>query len=205
MKRLISLCLVLAAVGCSGQPGRVKPPRVDADEAATAAMGEFDKNNDQQLAADELAASPELAYVLKTYDSDKDGKLSQAEIAAGIRRWSGGSMGTTGWPVQVIMNGRALVGAEVKIIPATFLGSEIQPASCVTAEGGRGSLGIAFDALPANALKRPVVQPGLYRVEITHPTTAIPAKYNTASTLGLEVAAETISPSGTVWALTGGR
>lgn len=205
MKRLIPLCVLLAAGGCSGKPGRVTPPRVDADGAAAAAIVEFDKNNDQQLAVDELAASPELTHALQSYDADKDGRLSQAEIAAGIRRWSEGSMGATVWPFQVTMNGRALEGAEVTIIPAAFLGDAIEPASGVSAQGGRGSLGIALEALPANAPKRPIVQPGLYRVEITHPSTPIPAKYNTTTKLGLEVASDTISPSGSVWALTSGR
>lgn len=201
MKSLALACCLVAAAGCSGKPGRVAPPRVDSDAAAATAIGEFDKNGDQQLDAAELVASPPLAHVLSKYDANGDGLLSQAELAAGIRGWAEASMGATLWPFQVTFNGRPLEGAEVKIIPAPFLGDAIQPASGVTAQGGRGALGIALDALPANAPKRPIVQPGLYRVEITHPTTAIPAKYNTATTLGLEVANDTFSPSGSIWAL----
>jgi len=47
----------------------------------------------------------------------------------------------------------------------------------------------------------PVIQPGLYLVEITHPSIAIPAEYNTASTLGLEAGVAGQNPSGVTWEL----
>ena len=36
------------------------------------------------------------------------------------------------------------------------------------------------------------MQPGLYRVEITHPTVTLPAKYNTETTLGREVSGDSL-------------
>jgi hypothetical protein len=58
------------------------------------------------------------------------------------------------------------------------------------------------DDMPKNAPKMPLVQPGLYSVEITHPSTKIPAKYNTATTLGIEVSSASPGPEGAVWNLT---
>jgi hypothetical protein len=47
-----------------------------------------------------------------------------------------------------------------------------------------------------------VIQPGLYRVEITHPTVNVPAKYNSESTLGIEAAIAGQNPAGVTWSLT---
>jgi len=64
---------------------------------------------------------------------------------------------------------------------------------------------MASEDRPADAPPRPLVQPGLYRVEITHPSITIPARYNVKTTLGLEVASYTITPAGSVWELTSGN
>ncbi|MCA9269532.1 MAG: hypothetical protein KDA41_13720, partial [Planctomycetales bacterium] len=48
------------------------------------------------------------------------------------------------------------------------------------------------------------MQSGFYKVEITHPTTKIPAKYNTETVLGHEVAADSTGPITVVHTLTSG-
>lgn len=204
MQRLVIASAMLLTVGCSGAPGRLSPPKVSADAAADEALAASDKNQDGNLAKDELEKFPGLAHAFKGYDADGSGQLSRDEIAAGIRVWSEGRMGMTSWPFQLRFNGRPLEGAQVKLIPESYLNGAVLPASGESGPGGQGSLGIAMEDLPANAPKRPLIQPGLYRVEITHPTTSIPAKYNTESTLGLEVAGHTVNPGGTVWDLKSG-
>jgi len=47
-----------------------------------------------------------------------------------------------------------------------------------------------------------LVQPGLYSVQITHPTRKVPAKFNTATTLGLEAGVAGQNPNGISWNLT---
>jgi hypothetical protein len=205
MQRLCPIVAMLLLAGCSGRPGRLSPPKVSADAAADEALETFDQNQDGSLAEDELAKCPGLAHVFSDYDSNGDKQLSGEEIAAGIRVWAEGKMGMTSWPFQVRFNGRPLEGAQVKLIPEPFLGDAIKPASGEAGRGGHGSLGIALEELPSNAPKRPLIQPGIYRVEITHPSTQIPAQYNTESTIGLEVAAHTLNPGGFIWNLTSGK
>ena len=204
-KFVVPIGLAALLGGCSSQPGRISAPKVDSAAAAAQAVAEYDANGDQQLEEGELTGAPELAAVLKRYDADADGRLTADELAAGIRRWSEGRAGLLLWPYQVTLNGQPLSGAEVKLVPAPYLGDAIAPASSTSDGAGRGSIAIKPEDLPAGAPKRPLVQPGLYRVEITHPSSKIPEKYNAATTLGLEVSAETESPGGTIWKLTGGR
>src|SRR5690606_3699700 len=83
-----TLVLLALATGCSGRPGRVATPGVDADDAAHAALELYDKNGNAELDGSELAASPSLMNALPGYDSNKDGSLSQAELVAGMQRWS---------------------------------------------------------------------------------------------------------------------
>lgn len=205
MRRLYLIVAALVAGGCSGAPGRLTPPKVSANGAADEAFELYDQNQDGSLAKSELAECPGLTHAFTSYDTDGSGQLSHDEIAAGIRVWSEGKMGMTSWPFQVRFNGRPLDGAQVKLVPEPFLGGAVKSASGESGPGGHGALGMAMDDLPSNAPKRPLIQPGLYRVEITHPSTPIPAKYNTESTLGLEVAAHTVNPGGTVWELTSGK
>ena len=100
------------------------------------------------------------------------------------------------------MDGRPLSGAEVKLIPAPFLNGAIQPAGGIGDATGSGSLEVAADDRPPNFPKNlAVMQPGLYLVEITHPSISIPSIYNTESTLGLEAGVAGQNPGGVVWEL----
>ena len=87
---------------------------------------------------------------------------------------------------SVSHNGQPLQGAEVKFVPEKFLGSEIKTASGVTDAGG-----VAMISAPQSRPDDPAgVPPGFYRVEITQSGLAIPAKYNTDTVLGAEIASD---------------
>ncbi|MBP3694746.1 MAG: hypothetical protein J6J31_09990 [Thermoguttaceae bacterium] len=80
--------VLLVSVGC----GPSKPPAVIApsfDPAAIAAksMELYDKNGDKKLDAEELKATPAIAFSAKTIDTDGDGAISEAEISARIQGW----------------------------------------------------------------------------------------------------------------------
>lgn len=189
-------------IGCSGAPGRVPTPTVDAEDAAQQAIGLYDGDNDGQLNAEELKASPPLVDAAAAYDTSKDGTLSQTELVAGIESWERRGVGATVLPFTLRLDGRPLEGAEVKLVPAPFLSNALSPAGGVSDQTGSGSLEIDAENLPANVPKNlPVIQPGLYLVEITHPTIAIPEAYNKSSTLGLEAGIAGQNPSGVVWEL----
>jgi hypothetical protein len=205
MKRNWKLAAVMLLASCSGRPGRVSPPRIDAAAAAAKAIEQYDRNGDGTLSADELAACPALLYALPRYDTDHNHALSKSEIEAGIERWKTAGIGARSVPFRVQIDGHALDGAQVKITPEPFLDGAVASATGETKRGGGGFIGMATADLPHNAPNMPLVQPGLYRVEITHPTQKIPAKYNSNTTLGLEVARDSIAPEGILWNLTKGK
>lgn len=192
---------IVIVAGCSSRPSALLPPKVNANSAASAAVEQFDRNGDGQLAKDEWTASPELAAVAEKYDTNKDGILTSAEIAAGIGAWQNSGMGMRSVPFSVRLNGQALSGAQVRLVPAAFLGGNVKEAIGETSQGGAGQMDLRPEDKPSNAPKMALMQPGLYRVEITHPTAKIPAKYNTATTLGIEITSSNPDPKGVVWSL----
>lgn len=199
---LCPLFLLWTLLGCSGRPGRIAPPKVDPEEIAGAALEFYDQDSDGTLNADELKACPPLVDALPVYDTSKDGMLSKAELTAGIGSWARRGIGAMVVPFSVRLDGRPLAGAEVKLNPAPFLLDLVQPASGVADHNGAGSLKMSDENRPSNAPARlPVMQPGLYLVEITHPSIEIPAEYNIETTLGLEAGIAGQNPNGVLWEL----
>jgi len=179
----------------------VRPPDVDANDAAQAAMEQFDRDADGKLSEAELAASPPLAAAREGYDTNGDGALQAEEIAAGIQSWQQTGVGVRTVPFTVRLNGRPLAGATVRLVPADFLGDAVKGATGETSPSGSGQFNMAPEDRPKNAPNMPLMQPGLYHVEITHPSVKIPAKYNTETTIGIEISSANPGPEGAKWAL----
>lgn len=202
MKFLSHIFLIFAPiVGCSGRPGAVGLPNVDPSTAAGAAIDELDRSGDGQLSKDEWSASAPLASVATQYDGNQDGNLSSDEIAAGIARWIQTGVGARQVPFTVVLDGRGLSGATVRLVPAPFLGLGLKGAFGETSASGSGMLNMAPEDRPKNAPNIPLMQPGLYEVQITHPARPIPAKYNTQTTLGIEISSGNPPPQGVTWSL----
>jgi hypothetical protein len=201
---MISRFLVMTSVclaGCSRSPTALYPPSVNAKSAANAAIDAYDRNGDGQLSNDEWSASPELAAVVKSYDASGDGTLDAGEIRGGIESWAENAVGPRQVPFTVTLDNRPLTGATVKLVPAPFFGSEMKAASSESGPGGGGNLAMAPEDMPKGAPKMALVQPGLYRVEILHPTQKVPAKYNTETILGIEITSANPGPQGVHWSL----
>jgi hypothetical protein len=198
--RQFTIALLLAA-GCSGRPGTIRPADVDADGAAAQAVELYDRNADGQLSKDEWSASPALAAVAMSYDTSADAALTAEEIAAGIAAWKNSGVGARAVPFAVHWNGRPLAGATVRLVPAPFIGDALKAASGQSGPSGAGQLNVAAEDRPRNAPNIPLMQPGLYHVEITHPSTKIPARYNTETSLGIEISAYKPGPEGAIWSL----
>ena len=180
--------VLLLCAGCySGTPDRVNPPDVDPGGAAKKAMDQYDTNNDGQLSAEELVACPAILKDLEFFDANSDGNVSDDEIKARIQSWHDSRTGIMSFSCTVNLGGNPLVGAVVKFVPESFLGDAVIVASGTTEVGGMAIISIADEDAPENLKGIPGLTPGIYRVEITHPTTNIPAKYNTETTLGQEV------------------
>ena len=183
-RTVLIACLFLSflAVGC----GKVKSYLVDPVVSSTAAIEQYDKSGDELLDEGELKACPALLGALRAYDSSKDKKLSREEIGAQIKDMYERGSGLTAIACTVSLDGSPLSGATVKFIPEAFLGSEIKPAQGVTNPSGYAPMAIAAEELPKELRRHSFLRVGIYRVEITHPTKKIPAKYNTQTELGFE-------------------
>jgi hypothetical protein len=182
-----SAACLLGIAGCSRGPARVALPKISASAAASAAMAKYDTDKDGFLNAKELEQCPALQSALKQIDTNNDGRVSADEIAARIAHWQESKQGLTSLAVKVSLDGQPLEGATVTLVPEEFLGSDVQKAVGVTDKGGVAGTTIEQPQTPGQR----GVQPGFYRVEISKTAggkETLPAKYNTKTTLGVEVA-----------------
>jgi hypothetical protein len=182
----LSAALALAIAGCSGRPSRVEAPDLKPKGVAEQAMARYDKNGDGKLAADEL--SPGLKALANSADADNDGALSETEIADRLAVLVESKIGLLDVGGNVLMDGRPLAGAMVRFVPDPILEGVVEPATGRTDEGGFVQLAVEGSDLPG-------VKPGFYRLEVSKNGAGgevVPARYNTDSELGEEVAPDTM-------------
>jgi hypothetical protein len=165
----------------------VRPPAVNPGEAAKKAIELYDKDRNGLLSPAELAACPGLLTALADYDTSGDKQLGREEIAARLTAMYSSGTGLTPMHCRVTLDSRPLRGARVRLIAEAFLGSDMKSAEGVTDGSGTAAIGISENDLPEKLRTMKAMQLGLYRVEVTHPTAVIPAKYNTQTTLGYEL------------------
>jgi len=153
-------------------------------------MEMFDKDGDGFIAGAELDATPGIKAAMETIDVDKDGKASESEIAKRIESWGQRGTGLTTLGFRVNLNGKPLPGAAVVFEPEPFLGDQFKAAVGETNANGDGSVSIPKEQrVPADAPSGLYL--GLYRVRVSKKDggkEAIPAIYNTETTLGQQVA-----------------
>lgn len=180
---LVGACCLLA--GCGGAYSRVPAPALAPETAANQALAEYDTNGDGFLDERELARCPALKSALKELDRDHDGRLSAREIADRLAFYRDSRIGLISAICHVTLDGRPLAGASVRLVPERFLGPDFHPASGLTDDRGRAPLQAEGQTLPG-------VPCGLYRVEVSKKDGSgrelLPARYNTATVLGQEVA-----------------
>ena len=123
---------------------------------------------------------------LAIYDVDNNKKVSLQEFEDRLRNSAVAGVGLTKLTIQVRLNGRPLRGAEVKLVPEAYLGPNVKTAWGKTNGRGSAIMDIRDEDLPASEKGLIGVHYGTYKVEITHPTVQIPAKYNSQTTLGYE-------------------
>ncbi|MCH2113301.1 MAG: hypothetical protein MK171_00085 [Pirellulales bacterium] len=178
------LLFFLCLSGCSDGPQRVPSISIDAYAAGLAAMEQYDANGDGTIGANELKDAPSLHSAIANLDTDSDGAVSAEEVAARIREWQETEVGLiTGISCRVTYKGAPLAGATVIFEPEKFLGDSVR--SCVGTTSKRGRAGLR---MPDASHKIPGASPGFYRIKITSPHVEIPAKYNTQTVLGREIA-----------------
>ena len=122
----------------------------------------------------------------------RSAKITAEEIDARIREWKARGTGRVIVVCRVVRRDggskEPIDGAEVKFVPEDFLGPGLTTGSGTTDGGGTARI-----SQPSRGAGDPArgISPGFYRVEITKGD-EIPAKYNTATVLGQEVAADAL-------------
>lgn len=176
----------LAAVlfsGCTSE--RVEAPAFSPAGAAAQAIALYDKNGDGLLDEKELERCPALLEALPKIDTSGDKRLSADEIAERLKQIQEANIGIMTVTCKVVLDNQPLEGAMVRLIPEPFMGPAVQPACGVSDENGAVNLRIDGQSFPG-------VHCAFYRVQITkdggNGKDLLPARYNTQTTLGAEVA-----------------
>ena len=182
---LLLVASLVSVAGCGVIGGSsIKPTSVNPSRAASATIELLDKDANGLLTASELAASPGLLSSLADCDTSGDKQLDRDEIAARLSEMYSDGASLTSFDCRVLLDNRPLKGAEVRLVPESFLGDAVKAGSGVTDGAGNVSIGIADEDLPEAARGLKKMQVGIFRVEITHPSVKIPAKFNTQTILG---------------------
>jgi hypothetical protein len=178
---------LLAFSGCNlGGPSSIKPPSIEPSTAADAAIDLYDKDGNAALSESELVPCPGLATSFADFDANADKSLSREEISDRLTEMYSKGTGLTSVGVQLTLDGRPLSGAKVRLVPEEFMGGAVKTAEGVTDRDGSASIGMSDEDLPERLRGMKMIQLGVYRVEVTHPSVKIPTKYNTQTTLGYE-------------------
>ncbi len=180
---MLAMGLILSS-GCTKGPSRLHPPSIDASGAGSQAMEMYDADRDGKISGPELDKCPALKAAIAQIDSSGEKAITAAKITARIKQWQDSKLGRMSMSCTVLRNGKPLANAEVNFVPEKFLGENVK-----TASGKTDKNGVAMISVPTKDRSDPPgVAPGLYRVEVTKAGDKIPAKYNTETTLGQEVA-----------------
>jgi hypothetical protein len=178
----------IVATGCNRGPKRIKPVNIDTRAAAKLAMEQYDTDGDGSLSADELKQVPAIPESMDNFDQDGDGVVSSRELAKRMDQWEKQLTPILSLRCRVTLDRRPLPDAEVEFVPESFLEQYIETAKGTTDDTGAVRLEIPEENRPPELMTHPGIQAGMYKVRITHPRKKLPARYNTESQLGQEVA-----------------
>lgn len=166
--------------GCSNKPARVTIPDWDPAGFAGTILEKLDKNGNELVDKVELAEAPGLAFGARFIDTDGDYRLSREELVDRFTLYRERRVGMTSYELRISHNGRPLVGAEVRLAPEFFLSDILESATGTTNKQGTVRPSIAGQPTA-------LVRVGYYRVEVTSPNVKLPAKFNSATTVGVEL------------------
>jgi hypothetical protein len=196
---LLSLALCICTGCFFGRPKRVGAPEWDPEKITDDCLALVDSDKNGSVSASELKLAPGLQYCAKQLDTNGDNQLSRDEILERFKLYVETKVGLKGYGCRVRLNGQPADGVEVRLVPEPFLADYIEPA---TGQASEGNVSITSP----NPEGLPFARIGMYRVEITSPHVKIPAKFNTETTLGVEISPVTnpyLPAGGDVFDVTG--
>ncbi|HEX2473950.1 MAG TPA: hypothetical protein VHK01_04360, partial [Lacipirellulaceae bacterium] len=171
--------------GCRSSSATIEVPEWDPAAAADRALSDYDTNGDRKLSREELKKCPGLLSAIDQFDQDRDRSISGDELTAKLNEIRQQDAALVEITCVVTRGGRPFEGATVKFVPEPFMGEDVKPATGVTARDGTTFPSIDDQELPEESRGRVRGVPcGVFRVLVTHPTVAVPAKYNTQTELG---------------------
>lgn len=172
----LAIFLILSLTGCTpGGRSGIDIPSVDAESAAEKALNLYDKDANGWLDKTELTACPGILGAIERYDTDRNNRISGEEIAARLAALFSSGVGLTPVSCNVVLGGQPLSGAKLRFSPDPFLEGALKPATGTTDDQGRVNIAIPDDQLPSDQHGLRAMQPGVYRVEIEHPSVKHPA------------------------------
>ncbi|MBN2293556.1 MAG: hypothetical protein JXM70_14095, partial [Pirellulales bacterium] len=124
----------------------------------------------------------------RNLDKDGDKAVSAEEVTGRVLAWQESKTGLAPVSCTINFRGQPLAGAKVIFEPEKFLGENIKACEGTTDQRGMASLSI-----PNSERGLPGGAPGLYLIRITSTNVQIPPQYNTQTTLGAEVANDSIT------------
>jgi len=180
------LAVAFAAAGCSGRRAEWQiPPDLDPPGITGCLMKAADGDGDGRLTGDELMAVPALQSAVSVLDADGDSSLAAAEVEAWLTSVVQEGLAAQEAPLRVTQDGRPVADALVRLVPEPCMGDGIEPA-----EGRTDETGLVFLNIPTR--RTGGVRCGLYRMEIRGKGVdgqPLPARYNSATTLGYALGA----------------
>jgi hypothetical protein len=179
---LVSVFLYFSLLfGCLGTQKALEIPSFDPGKGADGILAAIDKDADKSISVTEASASPGIQAGFARFDADGNKSISRDELQSRFTQLV--NCGVAIMPVNctVTFKSKPLAGATVKFIPEPFLGGAI-----VGAEGTTDASGFTIPTV-SDGTGTSGMQFGIYKVEITHPSIAIPEKYNTQTTLGCDI------------------
>lgn len=179
------LAFVSLVVGCGKGKPIASGANIDAAQITSQVFKAFDKNGDQKLSKDELVNCPGLMSSIDRFDQNKDGAISTEECQGKFSELERQGASLVAVTFVVRRNGVPVQGATVKLVPESFMGDQSKTASGVTDQDGSTVPSIPDEDIPSEYRGKIRGAPtGIFRVEVTHPSIPIPAKFNTQTTLG---------------------
>jgi hypothetical protein len=154
--------------------------------AGADAMAMYDTDKDGKISGAELDKAAPLKAAIAQIDPGRTGAITADMIQARVDQWVKTKLARMTVSCTVQRNGRPLGDVTVTFVPETYLGPKV-----LQATGKTDKHGIAMLSIPTTGPRDPPgVGPGLYRVTVTSDKVKIPEQYSNAdnTVLGQEVA-----------------